>query len=196
MIIMIIFKSFKMKMYQTLAITFGMWIFAFYARDLFISIRYYMNPDNWVLDTSSYLIVGFPLLVITMIVVLYEVLQAFKTDGLKSKRLWGISIVAYIFFYFLMQIFAPKVLSTEIQPMDYQRITQQYKVSSPDSQRTLAMMLQSDCKITILEQNSAWVLGTNNKFNNNQIINLNQCKTTNKSKQHLLDLLVESHKAL
>lgn len=186
--------SLKIKIYSWLLVTFVTWLFAYTARDLFILIRYFSNPDNLANDSLGYIVIGTLTIIPILIIVAYEIIQNLFNKQSKTALTWfflaasGLTLVVYYF--------APKILATEIQPINYKQYLRQVQLGDQMEQRKVAQMLQSDGKITILELDREMVGIINKKHNTNSQIDLSQCKNSNESKQKLINFLVQKNIAL
>jgi hypothetical protein len=184
----------KIKIYSWLLVTFVTWLFAYTARDFFILIRYFSNPDNLANDSLGYIVIGTPIIFIGIIIVTYEIIQNLFNKKSRTALAWFIAAASVI--TLMINYFAPKILATEIQPINYEQYLQQVQLGDRREQRKVAQMLQSDEKITILELDREIVGIINKNQNTNSKINLSQCKNSNEPKQKLINFLVKNNIAV
>lgn len=184
----------KIKIYSGLLATFAIWLFAYFERDLFLIIRYFSNPDNWANDSLGYIVIGVPTIFIGVIIIVYEIIQNLFNKKSKIALAWFITAVFVT--TLVMNYFAPKILATEIQPINYEQYLRQVQLGDQMEQRKVAQMLQSDGKITILELDRELVGIINKNQNTNSQIDLSLCKKSNEPKQKLINFLVKNNIAV
>lgn len=184
----------KIKIYSSFLVIFIAWVMAYSATDLFLLIRYFSNMDNWANDSLSYLVIGLLIIPIGLIILTYEIIQNLFNKKLKIALNWFI-VTTFVITLFINYI-APKILATEIQPINYEQYLRQVQLGDRMEQRKVAQMLESDGKITILELNRELIGIINKSQNTNSQIDLSQCKNSNESKQKLINFLVQKNIAL
>lgn len=184
----------KIKIYSWLLVTFIAWLLAYGARDLFLFIRYFSNMDNWTNDSLGYIVIGTLIIILGLIIVTYEIIQ--NLFNKKSKIALTLFMTATFVITIVVNYFAPKILATEIQPINYEQYLRQVELGDQMEQKKVAQMLQSDEKITILELNREMVGIINKNQNTNSKIDLSQCKNSNEPKQKLINFLVKNNIAV
>lgn len=184
----------KIKIYASLLLTFIAWLLAYGARDLFILIRYFSNMDNWTNNSLGYMVIGTLTIIPGLIIVTYETIQNLFNKDLKKALKWFIP--ACLAVTLIINYLAPKILATEIQPINYEQYLQQVQLGDRMEQRKVAQMLQSDGEITILELDREMVSIINKNQNTDSQIDLSLCKKSNEPKQKLINFLVKNNIAV
>lgn len=146
---------------------------------------YYSDPENWLKDSSSYLIVGMSFLLPGMLLLFAQLIKSIlNKQFILFLGLVIVLTVAYFFFDYV----AKKVLVQEVLQINYERYLQSAKTDDREAKK-IASMLEKDCMITILELNQDMFGIYQWQINKKQKIKLNECKNSTQAKSNLIDFL-------
>lgn len=146
---------------------------------------YYSDPENWLKDSSSYLIVGMSFLLPGMLLLFAQLIKStINKEFMLFLGLVLILTVAYFFFDYL----AKKVLVQEVRQINYERYLKNAKTDDREAKK-IASMLENDCMITILELNQDMFGFYQWQINKMPKIQLNECKNSTQAKSNLINFL-------
>lgn len=146
---------------------------------------YYSDPENWLKDSSSYLIVGMSFLLPGILLLFAQLIKSIIN---KQFVIFFGLVIVIIAAYFFFDYLAKKVLVQEVRQINYERYLQNAKLDDKEAKK-IANMLEKDCMITILELNQD-MFGIYQLQNDQKAkIRLDQCKNSSQAKSNLIDFL-------
>lgn len=175
----------KINLYLIIASVAFTWSLVFLKPEWMYIWVYYSDPENWLKDSSSYLIVGMSFL-LPGILLLF--LQLIKSIINKQFMLFLGLVIVITVAYFFFDYVAKNVLVQEVLQINYERYLQSAKTDDRQAKK-IASMLEKDCMITILELNQDMFGIYQWQINKKQKIKLNECKNSTQAKSNLIDFL-------
>lgn len=150
---------------------------------------YYSDVENWLKDSSSYLIVGMSFLIPGMLLLFSQIIKSIITK--RFMQFFGLVIVLISTYLFLDHL-AKRVLFQEVRQINYERYLQSAQKNDQEAKK-IASMLNNDCKITILELNQdIFEIYSSQNFQK-QTIKLSDCNSSNQAKSNLIKFLQKKY---